>query len=125
MKSPLRISFEGDRSEVVMPLTACGWGLSNPGCKLHKAAIRCGVTRISDYFAAKGVEGESKWFSVAEGLTSVRGVIDELHKTPDSVCDGGCSIHDLLALERVLSVAPSDRFRLGIARKAWSSPSVV
>jgi len=120
MKSPMRISFEGDSAEVVIPLHACGWGYANPGCKLHKAAVRCGVARVCDFFAPKGLD-ELPWFPVADGLASVRGLQAELRQSPESVCEAGCSTRDLTELERVLSAAPTGRFRLSILRNGVSS----
>ena len=116
MKSPMRISFEGDDSGVVIPLHACGWGYANSGCKLHKAAERCGAPRVCDFFAPRDL-AELPWFPVEDGLASVRGMRAELRRSPGSVCDADCSERDLAELERVLSVAPSARFRLEIVRK--------
>ena len=117
MKSPMRISFEGEHAEVVVPLEACGWGYGNAGCKLHQMARRCDLPPVCDFFAPKGSTLEDlPWFPIFEGLASVRGLLVELDRTPESVCDSGCSTRDLLAIERVLDSAPSTRFRLGIVR---------
>lgn len=116
MKSPMRVSFEGDHAEVIFPLYACGWGYTNSGCKLHRAAARCAVPQVCDFFAAEG-SGEPSWFLVSDGLASVRGLQAELERSPESVCDADCSVRDLTELERVLASAPSERFRLSILRK--------
>ena len=116
MKSPMRVSFEGEGNEVVIPLHACGWGYANQGCKLHRAAVRCGVPRLSDFFAPKGT-GLTPWFPVVDGLESVRGLRAELGSEPSSVCDVECSLRDLNELERILTAAPSERFRFSIVRK--------
>ena len=117
MKSPMRVVFEGDHAEVVIPLHACGWGYANPGCKLHRVAVRCGLPRVCDFFAPRGT-GDQPWFPVADGLASVRGLLAELRRSPGSVCDAECSARDLLEIERVLSAAPAGRFRLGILLKS-------
>ena len=118
----MRISFEGDHAEVILPLYACGWGYTNSGCKLHRAAARRGVSRVCDFFAPRGSE-ELPWFPVAAGLASVRGLQAELERAPESVCDADCSVRDLAELERVLLAAPSDRFRLSILRKSEQTAS--
>jgi hypothetical protein len=115
MKSPMRVAFEG-RAAVVIPLHACGWGYANPGCKLHRAAARCGVPRLCDFFAPRGAAGDLPWFPVADGLASIAGLRAELGERPGSVCDAGCSLRDLAELERVLRAAPAGRFRLSIVR---------
>ncbi len=115
MKSPMRIAFEGDHDEVVIPLHACGWGYANSGCKLQQVAARCQVPRVCDFFAPKGSD-ELPWFPIADGLASVRGLQAELLRSPESVCDADCSVRDLAELDRVLSAAPSGRFRLSILR---------
>jgi len=102
---------------VVVPLEACGWGYANSGCKLHATARRCDLPQVCDFFAPKGSGPEGlPWFPVGEGLASVRGLLVELGRTPESVCDAGCSTRDLRAIEQVLGSAPSGRFRLGIVR---------
>ncbi len=115
MKSPMRVSFEGNYVEVIIRLDACGWGYSNAGCKLHKAAARCHVPQLCGFFVAKGSDGQT-WFSVEDGLASVQGLQAELRQSPESVCDAECSLRDLAELERVLSMAPSGRFRLSMLR---------
>ncbi|HKI20962.1 MAG TPA: hypothetical protein VKA15_23925, partial [Isosphaeraceae bacterium] len=86
------------------------------GCKLHKTAANCQVPRVCDFFAPKGSD-ELPWFPIADGLASVGGLQAELQRSPESVCDADCSMRDLAELERVLSAAPSDRFRLSILRR--------
>jgi len=115
MKSPMRISFEGEHAGVVIPLDACGWGYANSGCKLHKVAAGHQLPRVCDFFATKDSE-ESPWFPVAEGLASVRGLRAALRQSPESVCDAECSRRDLAEIERVLQAAPTGRFRLSILR---------
>jgi hypothetical protein len=123
MKSPMRISFDGDATEVVISLHACGWGYANSGCKLHATASRCGVPRICDFFAPKGTS-ESPWFPIEDGLASIRGLRAELRHSPGSVCDADCSERDLAEIERVLSATPAGRFRLEIVRKGPSGADV-
>ena len=74
------------------------------------------MTPVCEFFAPRG-SGDPPWFPVAGGLACVRGLRAELERAPESVCDVDCSLRDLAELERVLSAAPSERFRLSILRE--------
>ena len=126
MKSPMRITFEGDHAEVVVPLEACGWGYANAGCNLHQPARRCDLPRVCDFFAPRGTSpGVLPWYPVSDGLSSVRGLMIELDRSPESVCDAGCSTRDLQAIERALAAAPATRFRLTIFRASKPTTALV
>jgi hypothetical protein len=73
--------------------------------------------KVRDYLAQQGLNAEQfpladeEWFSAADGLQTVRGLLAHLQSAPRTVTDPTRVVRDLQRIERILDIAERAQVR--------------